>query len=662
MVSNHHPGLNVATPHINLRLGYLAAGNVHFSCPATVIELDRPFAPVSENTFQTLIRQANHLIHPYPTPLVPDLPQVQAPVQWVEQIACMAVELQRRVALQLPIENTVRRPNDRPHRAALVCLDRATGHAATTWALHLLVHGVDTQSAQHLKTLQNAARPWVGTLALAAQRRDIPVSLVGDAGQRFFALGQGHKRRLFWRHFTPQTSHIATELSTRKDLTARLLRSAGLPAPLNRVVPHIDAALAAAESLTYPVVVKPVAADYGNGVTTGIKNSTQLRSAYPLAAAHGTVLIEQQIPGEHHRLLVMHGQCIAVSRRWPAHVMGDGQSTLVELLIQINRHRTPHLSAAGVRIELDDAARALLKDQGLTEESVPEKDRRVFLRTNSNQSSGGTVEMVTEIAHPDVLKLGVQAAALLGIDVAGIDYITTDISQSPSVSGGAICEVNVTPGFVNQGASEALYQEFFQPFFGADQGRIPTLCLLSSAELNPSSTLPLAALFEGQVVHTHQIRMWGQTSAPPLPQRVSASLADPFAAAVIITCNTTEFHAQGLGINRCTLAILDEDAEPALISAMLRIASTVVLHANACDNLDPESRLQSHRIWVIGQPASSSTTEYAGLVYPRSETLYEVAPHMGSKSQVSIPHSSAMDIIALACAAALGRPFSAYTP
>jgi len=148
----------------------------------------------------------------------------------------------------------------------------------------------------------------------------------------FTALRQGRKRRLFWKNFTPATNHVAPTLTTRKDLTARLLRDTGPAAPRNAIVPDVAAAGRVADPLGYPVVVKPVPADHGRGVSIGIGNAEQLRAAFARAAEHGPVLVEEQIPGDHHRLLVMHGRCITVSRRLPARIVGDGLATVAAML------------------------------------------------------------------------------------------------------------------------------------------------------------------------------------------------------------------------------------------------------------------------------------------------------------------------------------------
>lgn len=496
-------------------------------------------------------------------------------------LAVLALELQRLLGAAL------HHHGKNPRAASFACLDQASGRAALAMAQALLA-GADAAGAA--ARLREAASPLLSALAVAARRRGIPVALAYRMNPPVLALGQGRKRRVFWRHFTPATPHIATVLTTTKDVTAALLRQAGLPVPRNQRVRDIDGALRVAAELGFPLVVKPVAADFGRGVTTNIRGDAALRQAFARAREHGEAMVEQHIAGDHHRLLVMHGSCVAVSRRLPARVTGDGTSSVAALVEAVNATRTVHLSEAGVKIKLDAHALELLTEQGMTPASIPARGQIVTLRGNANQSSGGSVEMVTGIAHAEVLRMAEAAAALFGIDVAGIDYITTDITRSPRESAGAICEVNITPGFVNQGEAVEMHGHFIAPFF-PDDGRITTLCLLTPAHGAPELAVALKAVLArgGQVAESDAAAVWtAEGNNPPpltLAQRVAMTLADPLADAALIGVTAREMRAGGIGLDRCTLLVVAPGCgaeEAPAIRRLAAMAKAVVLPAS-CD-------------------------------------------------------------------------------
>ena len=217
-------------------------------------------------------------------------------------------------------------------------MDRTTGHLSTTLALNILAGGNEEELAKLAQKFLETSRPWTRPVTKAALARNIPVSEVAGSFNPFLALGQGAKRKLYKASITPNTSHIATTLSTRKDLTSRFLREANLPAPRNLIARDAEGAVRVAEKFGYPVVVKPLAADFGRGVSTGNENPDQVRSAFVNAATHGPVIVEEQIAGDHYRLLVMHGRCLAVNRQLSARVVTTASQPFLSWSKTSTRH------------------------------------------------------------------------------------------------------------------------------------------------------------------------------------------------------------------------------------------------------------------------------------------------------------------------------------
>jgi D-alanine-D-alanine ligase-like ATP-grasp enzyme len=646
---------------IKASLSFLAAGNIHFAGHCVVVQLPEALSFNQSISLEAGMTKA--LVHfQVDQPLTSALIGLgrQEPSNSAGQVARFALMVQYLAGLDpTDVLGWREYPSDKS-LAVFTCPDRPTGRAAALLALNILSDGSEVECARAAAMLIEAEKPWTLPLAKVARSRNIPVTVVA-AERPFLALGQGVKRRLFWRNFTPNTSHVATILSTRKDLTARLLREAGLPAPRNVVVRDAHTAVRVAQELGFPVVVKPVTADFGWGVSTGNQSEEQVRAAFTLAAQHGAVLVEEQIPGEHHRLLVMHGRCIAISRRLPARVIGDGISTILQLVELANRTRTEQLTSAGVKIKLDDVALGLLQHQALSPYSVPEPGQVILLRGNANQSSGGTVEMMTDRAHPDVVRLAIQAAALLGIDVAGIDYLTTDISCSPGQTQGAICEVNVTPGFVNQGDSNELLGTHIAPVFSdGDDGRIATICLVWPSDGHGPLADALTALLDTTVARSDDVRFWQETERAALPRRTAATLSDPLAAAALIACTPQELKATGLGLDRCTLAVLASSADKDIAAALLRIAANAVIPASIVDQLgaDPHLARLLGRVWIVSDGASCCADYCAGYVRRVSLNSIAVYPRIGAPWSISnVPATKEAEIV-VAAGAALGVPMT----
>ena len=550
--------------------------------------------------------------------------------------------------------------------AAFTCMDKTIGQLAAELALSILTGRREADRVQLTQRFLKAGKPWARPLAHVALACDIPISVVAGPSSPFLALGQGTKRKLFWKmkHFTPDTSYLATTLSTSKHLTSRTLREAGLPAPRNIVVDNPKTAVRVAERFGYPVVIKPAASDFGSGVSTGNESPEEVRSAFNNAAKYGRVLVEEQIVGDHHRLLIMHGRCVAVSRRLPPRVVGDGVSTISQLVETVNQTRTDHLSSAGAKIKLDEVAHSVFKAQGMTSQSIPEAGVSVLLRGNSNQSSGGTVELVTATTHPDVVRLALQAAALLGIDVAGVDYITQDITSSPKITNGAICEVNVTPGFVNQGKDDDLLRAFLDPFFpDGDDGRMEVICSVSNRD-NPSAFVDaLASLFDEKVARSDQLHFWNESSKMSLPRRTAAMLADPLASSALITCTSHEIRVAGLGLDRCSLVLIEDDVPKDVVNALLRIADSVIMPATLYKKLaaEPFAAKQKKKIWLVGAEEKTKPRGFAGWVRRLGQDKVEISPKTGKTWRVTDEAASEEVQILIAAGAALAASKSSIS-
>lgn len=290
--------------------------------------------------------------------------------------------------------------------------------------------------------------PSTASLVRAAEARDIPWLRLNDYSLVQFGHGRYQKR--IQATVTSETRHIAVEIASDKEETNQILADLGLPVPRQYLVRSRERAARVAERLGYPVVVKPLNANHGRGVSIDLGDNEAVRVAFDKAREHSrTVIVETFIAGFDHRMLVIDGKLIAVAKRVPGHVVGDGEHTVEQLVEIVNSDPRRGIGHEKVltRIELDHQATRLLELAGKTKDSVLDAGEVLYLRSTGNLSTGGTAVDMTDVVHPDNREMAQRAAQAIGLDVAGIDFITADISRSYRDVGGAICEVNAAPGF-----------------------------------------------------------------------------------------------------------------------------------------------------------------------------------------------------------------------
>jgi cyanophycin synthetase len=283
-----------------------------------------------------------------------------------------------------------------------------------------------------------------------AARRDIPYIRLNE--QSFVQLGQGKYQQRIRATMTSRTSALGVDIASDKKLTTSLLASAGLPVPRSEMVRSADEAVAIAIRIGYPVVTKPLDGNHGRGVGLDLRDEEDVRRGFEKAIRQtrsGVVVVESFITGNDYRVLVIDGHMVAVAQRMPAHVVGDGEHTvraLVEITNKDPRRGIGHEKVL-TRIKVDQAAEELVRRQGFGLDDVPPKDAIVKLAATGNMSTGGISIDRTLEADQDNVEIAEEAAGVVGLDVAGIDFLAPDISKPVRETGGAIVEVNAAPGF-----------------------------------------------------------------------------------------------------------------------------------------------------------------------------------------------------------------------
>jgi len=418
--------------------------------------------------------------------------------------------------------------------------------------------------------------PSSAALAAAARERGIPIERVDDLS--LLRLGHGRNRRLVWAALTDATSALGVDIAGDKELTRRMLAEAAVPVPAGGVATTAEEAVAIFERLgSAPVVVKPRHGRQGAHVYLGLQVREAVRAAFHRAAAvdglDKGVIVERQLAGRDYRVLIVHGRVIAAAERIPAHVVGDGVSTIDDLVARANldpRRGAGH-DRALTRLTMDET---FLRRRGHTGTDVPHAGETVWLRETANLSTGGTSRDVTSSVHPDVRDVCCRTAELIGLDIAGVDLRLADIAaplppERPDADAWGVIEVNAAPGLrmhlhpvegqprpVAAAIVDALYPS-------SESGRIP---IVSIAGTNGKTTVArLTAHLLGQAGYrtgmtcTDGVYLGGrlmQRADATGPRSAQVVLSDPGVdAAVLETARGGLLH-QGLGYDWSDVGVI----------------------------------------------------------------------------------------------------------
>ncbi len=498
----------------------------------------------------------------------------------------VALELQNIAGSPVTFGRTRSVP-DRPGHYNMVYQyhDEAVGKEAGRLALALLEHLLPaelrsarapaedwdfaTERDEFIRYAQRRALgPSTASLVRAAEERKVPWLRLNRYSLVQFGYGRNQTR--IQATTTSKTSNIAVELAGDKEETNQVLRDLGLPVPGQMLVYSVEQAQRAAERLGMPVVLKPLSANHGRGVSINLRTPDQVAVAFEKAREHGrTVIVENHLEGLDHRLLVINGVLVAAAKRVPGHVVGDGQRSIEELVAEVNsdpRRGVGHEKVL-TRIEFDHQADRLLGQRGYDRQTVPPEGEVVFLRSTANLSTGGTAIDVTDQIHPDNREMAVRTVKAIGLDIGGVDFITTDISRSYREIGGGICEVNAGPGFrMHVAPSEGQPRDVAGPvldmlFPPGTESRIPVAVITgTNGKTTTSRMLAHILKLKGYTVgqtSTDGVYIDGKLSVPgdmTGPTATRMVLRDPSVDAAVLEVARGGLLRAGMGTEACDVA------------------------------------------------------------------------------------------------------------
>ncbi|MDT9341493.1 cyanophycin synthetase [Trichodesmium erythraeum 21-75] len=496
----------------------------------------------------------------------------------------VAIELQELAGMPVGFGRTRETSTTGVFQVVIEYENEQAGRYAARAAVRLCQSIVDTgtypatelqQDLEDLKELKNQASLGPSTEAIVkeAEARGIPWT---QLGARFMIqFGYGVNQKKIQATLSNQTGILGVELACDKEGTKRILKDAGVPVPRGTVASYFDELQDAIEYVGgYPIVIKPLDGNHGRGITIDVKNWQEAEEAYDLARKASktkTVIVERYYTGKDHRVLVVNGKVVAVAERVPAHVVGNGKSTIAELIEETNRdpQRGDGHDNILTRITVDKSALDILGKQGYSIDSIPLKGKKCFLRATANLSTGGIAVDRTDEIHPENVWLLSRVAKIIGLDIAGIDVVTEDISQPLREVEGVIVEVNAAPGFrmhvaPSRGLARNVAGAVMDMLFpGSKNGRIPILSVTGTNGKTTTTRL-LAHIIKqtGKVVGytttdgTYIGEYLAETGDNTGPQSAHLILSDPTVEVAVLETARGGILRSGLGFSSCEVGIV----------------------------------------------------------------------------------------------------------
>ena len=340
--------------------------------------------------------------------------------------------------------------------------DERAGRYAARAAVRMCTSIVETgrypvaELEQDLTDLQDlrdeaALGPSTEALIKEADRRYIPWTQLSARAMIRFGTGIHQKR--VQATLTDNSGILGVELACDKEGTKTILADAGIPVPRGTVIHYLDELEdAIADVGGYPVVIKPLDGNHGRGIAINVRSWQEAEASYDAASEESktrSVIVERYYEGQDHRVLVINGKLVAVAERTPAHVVGDGKSTIAELVDDVNQdpRRGDGHDNILTRLKLDNTSLQWLDRQGLDAHSIPDEGEVCYLRATANLSTGGIAIDRTDEIHPENRWIAERVAKIIGLDIIGMDIVTSDISRPLRETDGVIVEVNAAPGF-----------------------------------------------------------------------------------------------------------------------------------------------------------------------------------------------------------------------
>lgn len=424
----------------------------------------------------------------------------------------------------------------------------------------------------NLKELRERERlgPSTGSIVEEAVSRRIPWIRLGK--NSLVQLGYGINQQRFQATITGNTSSIAVDIACNKELTKKMLEDAAIPVPSGSLVVDEEGLDHAIRKIGYPIVIKPLDGNHGKGASINVNDFETAVVGLTHAQQYSKkVIVEKYITGFDFRVLVINHKMVAAARRVPAHVVGDGELNIQELIDKENTDPRRGYGHENVltEIDVDKDTNELLEKLNYTLETIPQKGEIVYLKSTANLSTGGTSIDVTDMIHPENIQMAERVSRIIGLDVCGIDIMAENLTQPLKESGGAILEVNAAPGFrMHLAPSEGLPRNVAAPVVDmlyppGKEFRIPIIAL-TGTNGKTTTTRILAHIVKNNgkrvgfttsdgIYIQNTLLQKGDTTGP---QSAEFILKDPTVEFAILETARGGILRSGLGFGSCDIGVL----------------------------------------------------------------------------------------------------------
>ena len=495
----------------------------------------------------------------------------------------IALEIQTLAGMETGFGRTRSTSKEGVYNVVFSYMEEKAGVFAARSAVRIaeaLIAGTDYDlgnDIQELREIREDERlgPSTGCIVEEAVSRGIPYIRLNR--NSLVQLGYGINQKRIRATIASTTGSIAVDIACDKEETKNLLGAAEIPVPKGRIVYGEEGLEAAIESIKYPIVTKPVDGNHGKGATTDINNWEDAVKGLEAAKVYSRgVIVEIFISGLDHRVLVINYKFVAAAIRKPASVIGDGKSTIDELIDITNldpRRGFGHEKTL-TSIKVDQFTLDILKDKGLTLESILPEGEELWLKPTANLSTGGTATDITDLVHPDNIFMCERIARIIGLDICGIDIMAKTLSEPVAESGGGVIEVNAAPGFrMHIDPAQGLPRNVAEPVIDmlypiGSSARIPIIAITGTNGKTTTTRLMahMVKTMGYKVGYTttdgvyiqNQMMMRGDCTGPVSAEFV---LKDPTVDFAVLECARGGILRSGLGFHNCDIAIVTNVAE-----------------------------------------------------------------------------------------------------